>query len=332
MLSVSGVLSRIEAFGPVGAPLVFLFLFLAASLFLIWRLESLSKKGVEGTVLGTLCMPYLSGLGNLLFVFVVLQNESTGSEVIVNCLVNNTTNMTLLLGLPALLWGLHVLPRGKAKKKESQIARGNRLSLLLTLVAMLFFTGVVWALGRDGLFDFGDGLTLIALFIFWQIFHVYEVLKDNIQKPKPYGWSLLIELVLLLICGWLIYVTIDWLVTWFSQLESDLIRSEHLGLLSGWLMVLPNALLAFYYAARRRADVVYTSQVGDAHICIPLCLGVFAIFRPMTIPESFTVGVLLIAGATVVHLLCVGLVGRLPRLLGGLLVVAYCWGLIAGFV
>jgi len=28
-------------------------------------------------------------------------------------------------------------------------------------------------------------------------------------------------------------------------------------------MVLPNALLAFYYGAKRRADIVYASQVGD---------------------------------------------------------------------
>ena len=35
-----------------------LILFIAASVVMIWRLEALEKKGFEGTVLGTLVMPY----------------------------------------------------------------------------------------------------------------------------------------------------------------------------------------------------------------------------------------------------------------------------------
>ena len=38
-----------------------LILFIAASVVMIWRLEALEKKGFEGTVLGTLVMPYASG-------------------------------------------------------------------------------------------------------------------------------------------------------------------------------------------------------------------------------------------------------------------------------
>ena len=64
-------------------------------------------------------------------------------------------------------------------------------------------------------------------------------------------------------------------------------------------MVLPNGLLAFYYARRGNPEVVYTSQVGDGHICIPLCIGIYALYRPIQVPPFFQTGVviLLVAAA-----------------------------------
>jgi hypothetical protein len=50
------------------------------------------------------------------------------------------------------------------------------------------------------------------------------------------------------------------------------------------MMVLPNAILALYYGWRRKPEVVYTSQVGDAHICIPLCVGIFALHQTLELP------------------------------------------------
>ena len=92
------------------APFWFLVIFLAASFLMVWRLESMNKSGVEGTVLGTLVMPYCSGMGNLIFAFILGANGGPGAEVLTNSLVNNVTNMTLLLGLPAIIWGMRVLP------------------------------------------------------------------------------------------------------------------------------------------------------------------------------------------------------------------------------
>src|ERR1041384_8306704 len=99
---------------------------------MIWALEAMNAGGMEGTVLGTLIMPYCSGIGNLIFAFVVGRNGGPGSEVMTNALVNNVTNMTRLIGLPAIFWGLRVMPEWKRKKKrgpnrEHQL---NRLSLL----------------------------------------------------------------------------------------------------------------------------------------------------------------------------------------------------------
>ncbi len=77
---------------------------------MIWRLEVLSAKGFEGTVLGTLVMPYCTGMGNLIFAFILGRNGGNGADVMTNSLVNNVTNMTLVLGLPAILWGMKILP------------------------------------------------------------------------------------------------------------------------------------------------------------------------------------------------------------------------------
>ena len=307
------------------APWCFLGLFVAASFLMIWRLEAMNESGVEGTVLGTLVMPYCSGMGNLIFAFVLGAKGGLGQEVLTNSLVNNVTNMTLLLGLPAILWGMNVLPGAKAKRrkantKECQI---NRLSLLLTLTAALFFTGAVWALARKGTLEFTDGLILIGLFLFWQCFHVFEVLKSNVRQNKSFSWMLPIDLALLAIGAYGIYVSTDWLVDWVSRIHTGFVSAKHLGWLSGWLMVLPNGLLAFYYAWRGNPEVVYSSQVGDGHISIPLCIGVFALYGSVRVPAFFQTGVIILLGATVLHFFFVATIGRLPRFMGWVLTAAY---------
>ena len=134
----------IEAKGPY-APWLFLALFVVASFVMIWRLEVLSANGFEGTVLGTLVMPYCTGMGNLIFTFIIGHTGGNGADVMTNSLVNNVTNMTLVLGLPAIFWRMSILPRQKKNGKTGSKAHElNRLSLLFTLMAVLFFTGAVW--------------------------------------------------------------------------------------------------------------------------------------------------------------------------------------------
>jgi cation:H+ antiporter len=177
----------IEAKGPY-APWLFLALFIAASFLMIWRLEVLSASGFEGTVLGTLVMPYCTGMGNLIFAFIIGRRGGDGGDVLINSLVNNVTNMTLVLGLPAIFWGIRILPSQKKKNKGAgKTQELNRLSVMLTLMAVLFFTGAVWALGRNGQIAFNEGLVLVGLFLFWQCFHVFEVLKSNVRQGKIAG-------------------------------------------------------------------------------------------------------------------------------------------------
>lgn len=319
-------------------PPAYLAVFLAVSLLMVWRLEAMLDHGLEGTALGTLLMPYCSGLGNLIFVGIMISRNGAPGEVLTNCLVNNVTNLTLLLGVPALCWGLVVLP-GPAKasggkgRKPARAAKGgggdgiegrlNRLSLLLTLVAVLFFTGTVWALGRDGQLDRTDGMVLIGLFLFWQCFQVFDVLKHNLRQKVSFGFMFYVDALVVLACAYFMYETIDWLVTWLSAQKGGFVSAAHLGWLTGWLMVLPNAVLALYWGWKRRADVVYTSQVGDGHICIPLCLGLFALVKPVPLAGFNVTALWLLVGAAVLHGVMLLATGGLPRWAGGALVAAY---------
>src|ERR1700756_221057 len=120
MRRLKPLVTWIESSG-AAAPWLFLAIFIVASFLMIWRLEAMNASGVEGTVLGTLVMPYCSGMGNLLFAFVLGAKGGPGADVLTNCLVNNVTNLTLLIGLPTILWGMNVMPKGKvkpAKKKK----------------------------------------------------------------------------------------------------------------------------------------------------------------------------------------------------------------------
>ena len=326
----------------------YLALFLAASLLMIWRLDALLKHGLEGTALGTLVMPYCSGLGNLIFVALVATGHGPASEVLTNCLVNNVTNLTIILGLPALCWGLHLRDAenapakrpAKPKSRSSAASSGtaetehqlNRLSLLLTLAAVVFFSGVTWALGADGQLDASDGLVLIALFLFWQCFQVFDVLKHNVRQHRSFGARFYADVTIVLVGAFGLYTSIDWLVTWLAAQEGGFVNAAHLGWLSGWLMVLPNALLAFYYAARRRADIAYASQIGDGHICIPLCIGLAAMIAPLPVPKFFETGLAILIGAALVHVLCVLFADGLPRWMGWPLVAAYAWFVAAGLL
>ena len=328
----------IEAHGHT-APWWFLALFLAGSMLMLWRLEALSARGFEGTLLGTLVMPYCSGMGNLIFAVILGRSGGSGADVMTNSLVNNVTNLTLILGLPAVMWGLNVVPKKKpdtGKKKKAatgDAAELNRLSLLLTLTAVLFFTGAVWALGRKGSLNFNDGLVLIGLFLFWQCFHVFEVLKGNARQGKSsLGFMLVVDLALLAVGAYAIYISTARLVAWLSHIHTGFVSAKHLGWLSGWLMVLPNALLAVYYCWRKQPAVVYASQIGDAHISIPLCLGIYTLYHTMSMPAFFHTGMLLLLAATAVHFFFVAAFGRLPRVAGFALVAGYGYFLWKGLL
>ncbi len=293
----------------------------------------MESKGFEGTVLGTLIMPYCSGFPNLVFALVMSKSASNGGLVIDNCIVNNATNLTFILGMSALFGSAAALPKTKAlKKKHAEFSRINRLNLLFTLIALFLFTGTLWALANDKKLNFYDGLILIGLFLFWQILHVFEVLKDNIRKEKSVHWSIAIDLLLIAACAYGIYFSVDHLVDWVSKTNSPFISFAKIGWISGFLMVMPNAFIALYYAYIGRPDIVISSQIGDGHISIPMCIGLFSVINTIQIPSSFLIGTYIILGAGAVIFLSIAALGRIPRFVGGGLIGAYAFFLYNGLI
>jgi cation:H+ antiporter len=246
-----------------------------------------------------------------------------GAAVMENGLVNNVTNLTLLLGLPALLGGLRLIPAATTRGRSGRVARLNRLALLLTLLAALFFIAVTWALSRDGVLDRRDGLVLVALFGFWQIVHLFEVLKSNVRQGRRMGYLWLMDLALILAAAGGIYHATETLAMWVGSLGRGTFVYKHMGVLSGLLMVLPNAALALGYNLAGRPEVVYSSQVGDGHICIPMAIGLYALIHPMQMPPLFELGAFLIVAAVLTHILLIAFLGRLPRMAGALLLAVY---------
>jgi cation:H+ antiporter len=241
----------------------------------------------------------------------------------------------LILGVAAIFGSAAVIQKGRSKRKAKEHAefhRINRLNLLVTLIALFLFTGTLWALAKDGVLDFYDGLVLVGLFLFWQVLHVFEVLKDNIRKDKAFHWSLLLDLLLLGVSAYFVYFTVNHLVDWVSTSKSPYLSFAKLGWFSGLLMVVPNAILALYYTRIGRQDIVMTSQVGDGHICIPMCIGLFALFKPIHIPAFFQMGTLIILGAGAVHFLCITILGRIPRTVGVGLIGVYAVFLYKGLL
>ena len=305
------------------APWWFLALFIAGSLLMLWRLEAMSKSGFEGTVLGTLIMPYCSGMGNLIFAFLLGIKGGKGEEVLTNALVNNVSNMTLLIGLPAVFWAMNVLPpekaKGAKKKKRSnqQQHQVNRLSLLLTLTAALFFTGATWALGRDGALGFSDGLVLVGLFLFWQCFHVFDVLRSNVRQNKSFTWKLPLDLALLGLGAYAIYLSTDWLVDWVGKEPHRIHQRQAPGLVerlahgaaqraAGLLLRLARAIPRWSIPHRWATATSASRSPLASSPCI----------ERFTFPPSLTPGYHLLLGAAVVHFFFVAFFGRLPRWMG----------------
>jgi len=330
---VKSVIDNIQIY--IAHPLTQLVIFIAATIIVIWRLHAMESKGFEGTVLGTLIMPYCSGFANLVFAYVMSKSASNGGLVIENCLVNNATNLTLILGLTAILGSSTIIQNGNPRpktKKHAEFLKINRLNLLFTLVALFLFTGALWALAKDRVLDFYDGLVLIGLFLFWQILHVFEILKDNIRKDKTIHWSIVIDLAIIAASAYCIYFAVDHLVAWVAKAQHQFFSFTKLGWFSGALMVLPNVILALYYSHIGRQDIVLSSQIGDGHICIPMCIGLFSVFNTIQVPGFFQMGIFVILGAGAIHFLSIALLGRIPRFAGFGLIGGYAFFLYKGLI
>ena len=118
---------------------------------------------------------------------------------------------------------------------------------------------------------------------------MFEILKNNVRKNRGFHWSIVLDLALIAISAYGVYYSVDYLVDWMSYTKNPYIGVKDLGWHSGALMVVSNAFIALYDGLIGRQNIVVTSQVGDSHVCIPMCIGFFALFDNMTIPGFFQV-------------------------------------------
>lgn len=294
--------------------------FLTCSALMIFSLNAVEKNGFEGTLVGTLVMPYFSGFPNFCFAWILARSGSGGTLVLENCLVNNVSNLTLVTALPAILWGLCLSNGRETLSRDMKI---SLLSILLSILALGLFSLALFFVSMDGQIGSTDGILLLGFFLFWQLFHVFEVLKNNTRKQRQIKKRIVMDLILIGLCAWGIFSSIDSLIHWVSLHGKGFFSKSNLGLLSGLLMVVPNAFLALYYSAVNRSDIAYSSQIGDCHICIPLCIGIFAIFSPIRVPSTFETAIFIIIGASAGHFFFIALTKRLPRFAGVILIFLY---------
>jgi cation:H+ antiporter len=199
------------------------------------------------------------------------------------------------------------------------------LSLLFSILALIFFCGAVAVTAKDGRISRSDGMLLVGIFLFWQLYHVFDVLKNNTRQSRKIKKRMVLDFILISICAWGIFSSLENLIEWTSAHGRGFFSPANLGLLSGILMVVPNAFLAVYYSAVGRADIAYSSQIGDCHICIPLCIGLFAIGSPITVGPSLEPTLFIIMGASAGHFLFTAFMGRLPRFAGVILTGCYAF-------
>jgi len=334
----------IQAFFNFIYPFHYLVIFCLVQYVLINRLNSLENRGFEGTEIGTLVMPYCSGVANIIFVYVVAESSLSGVAIIENCVVNNVTNLTFILGMTTFIYPITIVSRSIQKSKSVKKRLLNQrkviktkidqVNLTATTVTLLFFTCVLWALSKDRVLNEMDGLVLLSMFLFFQVHQVLDARKKGLRInrnviTKKY---LLVNFMILAMCAYISYLALDELTGWFSQFSEAHFDKNYLGWVSGVLMVIPNALLAVYYAKIDKGEIAYSSQIGDCHICIPLCIALFTFYRDIHIPDFFNTGIMILMLAGVLHLLLIFFRGRLTRPVGLLLITGYIYFLYTGLI
>jgi cation:H+ antiporter len=98
--------------------------------------------------------------------------------------------------------------------------------MLFTLLAVLFFTGAVWALGRDGQLTFNDGLVLVGCFCSGNASTCSRCCRAMSAAAKSPGWSVGLNLALLGVGAYASYVSIDWLVAWLGNIARPVFQRK----------------------------------------------------------------------------------------------------------
>jgi cation:H+ antiporter len=248
----------------------------------------------------------------------------------INAWTNHLTGLCLVIALPTLIWGLRLSAKSRSKK-ALQESQSQRISLSLSLVAMVLFNLTLWTLGHDKEISRFDGFWLIGLFLSWQCFRYYELLKEVKQQSRDWHPMLVIDIALILTGSIVALLSTDGIVSGILAEKESILRADRLGLLTGVFMLLPSAGIALYYGWKQDSALIYRTQLSGGQISMPLSIGLFAIFKPITVLNFIEDGLLFITTVALVHLICVLLLSELPKLVAAGLVAAYSYALYLQF-
>ena len=322
--------TEIAEFAGDWTPWALLALYTLSTALILWRLHAMAQRGRSSAVLSAGLLPYATGWGNLCLVWLLLRIDGPTEAIPLNLWTNNLTSLSLMLALPALIWGLKLIPDSQSKK-SSPASPAVRGPLILNCISFILFSLATWQLGQDGEINRNEGFALLGLFALWQCLQIFQTLK---QTPAASTASIplnVLDGLLILLGGFISLLAVDGILTTLMAQETGFFSIQQLGLLTGALMLLPNAMLAWHYARQQRADAVYYSQLSDAHICMPLCLALCAIFQPLALPTFLLDGLRFLAALALVHLLCLQLLKELPKLVAAGLLAVYAYALFIQF-
>jgi len=347
---VQELIHRIELLGGI-APLVFLLMYVLGSALMLWRLSAMHQSGGTSGVLGLMLLPFATAFGNILFAWYSAAHGGEAEGVVVSCLTNNLTGVLLLTGIVAFFWKLEVAKEsGDGSGEKNQKSEGGdqkrvqKLWILTALIAILFFTCLVWVIGIERgqgrsllqpksntlQLSVSDALILLATFIFWEIIYLIEALKVNKPEKQPVTWRLVLNITLVLIGAVVCGEAAQWLITYAFKGGVGVQKGAPLGIVVGLITAIPNAMVAFYYGWKKKPEIVYGVQATDANVCIPFCLVVFLLMggKAITLQTDMVLGGLIaLLGGVILQIMFLGSVGKIPRPIGALLILMYFVGL-----
>ncbi len=132
---------------------------------------------------------------------------------------------------------------------------------------------------------------LSGCFCSGRCFHVIDVLKHNVRQGKSgFGWMLPVDLALLGLGAYGIYLSTEWLVDWVSHIHTRLRQRE-----ASWLV----ERLAHGAAERAAGVLLQLARPAGDGLCVagrrrprvhPLCIGIYALYHTLVIGADFQVG------------------------------------------
>jgi len=259
------------------------FLLLVAGLALLYYGSEFLVRGAASTAILFAVRPVIVGLTVVAFatsapellVSLVASVKGSGDISVGNILGSNVINITLVLGLSALIRPIEI---------SGHIARVE-MPIMLT-VCVLF-----WIICLDGVIGWGDGvllLTILVVFLGYSIWTARDKNGGDTVREKPSGKTLLRNGVM--IVGGLIALAkgADMVV------QSAIIMAREIGLSEAFIGIsivalgtsLPELATSAVAAAQGESDISVGNVVGSNIFNVCMVMGLVGLIQPLTINKA----------------------------------------------